>query len=533
MKHRFTPLYITLGVIAGILVGMFYSNHFTTNKLSVVSQGANKVNDLLQLVDNHYVDTVDIISLVDKALPSILQELDPHSRYMSATEQEGEQEQLRGNFGGIGIQFSMPNDTVNVMSLIHTGPSEKVGILPGDRIIMADTTNLVGMEDQEVMKHLKGELGTTVRLTILRHGQSEPLTFDVVRQTIPIVSVEANYLMPDSTGYLRIKNFGEQTYREMLTSLVNMQRVGMKKLIIDLRGNGGGYMETAVLMANEFLEKGRLIVYTEGRKNPRKNYFSDGFGSFQHLPLVVLIDEVSASASEIFAGAIQDNDRGTIIGRRSFGKGLVQQPISFPDGSCVRLTVARYYTPSGRCIQKPYQYGHTEEYENDLLTRYERGEFFSQDSIHFDGPEYKTSIGRVVYGGGGIMPDIFLPEDTTAVTSYYKEIVVSGLIRQFTFQYTDANRQRLNEYSTIPEMLAYLRSQKILEQFVRFADEKGIKRRNSLIEKSRTLLERNVYGSIIYNARDMQEYVQYINMDDPTVLRAQEVLSDGSWRPKN
>lgn len=531
MKNRFTPLFMALATIVGILIGLFYASHFSQGKLSVVNYGSDKVNGLLQLIDEQYVDSVNIGDLIEEAMPAILAKLDPHSMYIAAADLEDESQQLRGNFGGIGVQFSMPNDTVNVMALVHGGPSERVGILPGDRIIKADTTNLVGKEDVEVMKNLKGEIGTKVTLTIVRRGNDKPLTFEVVRDIIPINSVEASYMMPDNIGYIRIKNFGEQTYNEMLTALADLDSKGMEGLVIDLRGNGGGYMEVAVLMINEFMPRNSLIVYTEGRKSPRKNYYSDGSGSFQHLPLVVLTDEASASASEIFAGAIQDNDRGMVIGRRTFGKGLVQQPVDFSDGSCVRLTVARYYTPSGRCIQKPYEAGHTEDYYNELLERYERGEFFSQDSISFDGPTYETTIGRTVYGGGGIMPDIFIPEDTADVTSYYKEAIYTGLIRQFTFDYADKNREQLAKFATTDKLAAFLRTQNLLEKFARFGEQHGLKRRNLLMQKSSKLFERNIYGSIIFNSRDMVEYCEYFNQEDPVVQRAHQILLTDEWKP--
>ncbi len=382
------------------------------------------------------------------------------------------------------------------------------------------------------MKRLKGPKGSKVKLGIKRHGTQDLQYFTVVRGDIPVVSVDAYYMMGDRTGYLHVKNFGEQTYAEMLVALAELNMEGMKQLIIDLRGNRGGYMHIAIQMVNEFLPAGKLIVYTEGRKSPREEFNSDGRGTFQELPIVVLVDEGSASASEIFAGAIQDNDRGTIVGRRTFGKGLVQQPMEFRDGSIVRLTVARYYTPSGRCIQKPYEKGHGEEYENDLIARYERGEFFSQDSIHQDGEQYKTSIGRIVYGGGGITPDIFVPyEDTTAVTSYYREAVLTGLIRQFAFAYSDENRAKLTALRTADKLEQYLRRENLLEKFAQFAEKHQLRRRNLMLQKSRRLFERNIYGSIIYNIGEMKDYLQFLGEDDPVVIKAQEILDNGQSYP--
>ena len=319
----------------------------------------------------------------------------------------------------------------------------------------------------------------------------------------------------------------------MLIALAQVHQQDCQGIIIDLRGNTGGYMGPAIQMVNEFLPKGKLIVYTEGRKSLRENYTSNGTGSCQQIPIVVLVDEGSASASEIFAGAIQDNDRGTVIGRRSFGKGLVQQPIEFNDGSAIRLTIARYHTPSGRCIQKPYNKGKDENYEMDILTRYENGEFFSQDSIKQDESHiYYTSIGRPVYGGGGIMPDIFVPQDTTGVSSYFNMAVNRGLTIQFSFQYTDQNRQKLQKYTTPDEMLKYLKKQNILEKFVNFAESKGLKRRNIMINKSKNLFERNLYGNIIYNMLNMEDYLKFLNQSDPTVLKALEVLESGESFPK-
>ena len=526
-KHRFTPLLIAIGTIAGIFIGSFYSSHFSGGRINIINTGSNKVGYLLQLIDNIYVDTVDMNLLVEDAMPLILSELDPHSSYFGPKDAEEANESLKGSFSGIGVQFTMEQDTVNVMSVIHSGPAEKVGILAGDRIVTSDTTSLVGMESEDVMKHLKGEKGSKVKLGIKRHGIKDLQYFTVVRGDIPVVSVDAYYMMGDKTGYIRVKNFGEQTYAEMLVALADLNMEGMKQLIIDLRGNQGGYMHIAIQMVNEFLPSGKLIVYTEGRKSPREEFCSDGRGTFQKLPLVVLVDEGSASASEIFAGAIQDNDRGTIIGRRTFGKGLVQQPKEFRDGSVVRLTVARYYTPSGRCIQKPYEKGHGEEYDNELIARYERGEFFSQDSIHNEGEQFQTSIGRIVYGGGGITPDIFVPEDTTGMTSYYREAFLTGLIRQFAFAYSDENRAKLTALKTADRMEQYLKRENLLEKFAQFAEKRQLRRRNLMLQKSRRLFERNIYGNIIYNVGEMKDYLQFLGKDDPVVIKAQEILDKG------
>ena len=536
-KHRFTPLLIALGTIVGIFIGTFYTSHFSGGRISIINTGTNKVGYLLQLIDNNYVDTVDMNTLVEDAIPRILSELDPHSSYFGPKDAEEANEDLKGSFSGIGVQFTMEKDTVNVMSVIHGGPAERVGILAGDRIVTADTTSLVGMNTDDVMKHLKGEKNTKVKLGIRRHGSEDMLYFTVIRGDIPVVSVDAYFMIDDKTGYIHIKNFGEQTYAEMINALaeLNMKDSFMprlKQVIIDLRGNRGGYMHIAIQMVNEFLPAGKLIVYTEGRKSPREEFRSNGRGVFQKLPIVVLVDEGSASASEIFAGAIQDNDRGTIVGRRTFGKGLVQQPMDFRDHSVVRLTVARYYTPSGRCIQKPYVKGHDEEYDNDLLARYERGEFFSQDSIHLEGEQYQTSIGRIVYGGGGIMPDIFIPEDTTGMTSYYREAIFTGLIRQFAFAYADENRAKLTALQTADRMEQFMKKENLLEKFAQFGEKHQLRRRNLMLQKSRRLFERNIYGTIIYNIGETKDYLMFLGKDDPAVIKAKEILDQGLSFPE-
>ncbi len=524
---RFLPILLAVCVVAGILIGTFYANHFSGNKLGIINTSSNKLNALLRVIEDQYVDTVDINTLVEEALPQILGELDPHSSYIPAEEAEAVNDELRGSFSGIGVQFMIQQDTIHVSSVIQGGPSEKVGLMAGDRIVEVDDSIFVGknVTNNEAMKRLKGPKGSEVRLGVYRPDEKELLHFTIVRGDIPVKSIDAAYVIDNRFGYIRINKFGETTYPELLIALAKLDQSNCEGLIIDLRGNTGGYMGAAIQMVNEFLPKNRLIVYTEGRKDPRKDYRSNGTGSNQETPIVVLIDEGSASASEIFAGAIQDNDRGLLIGRRSFGKGLVQQPIEFSDGSAIRLTIARYYTPSGRCIQKPYVKGNDEDYEMDIVTRYEHGEFFSQDSIRQDESQvFYTSLGRPVYSGGGIMPDIFVPQDTTGVTSYYRMAVNRQLPTLFAFQYTDTHRAELQKYDTGTSLETYLKQQNLLEQFARFADEKGLKRRNILIDKSQQLLETNLYGNIIYNLLGMEVYLEYANKSDRTVLRALEVL---------
>jgi carboxyl-terminal processing protease len=534
-SSRFIPIIIAVSVVIGILVGVFYSNHFAGNRLSIINTSSNKLNDLLRIVDNQYVDSVDMTDLVEKAMPQILAELDPHSMYISAKDLEDTNAELKGSFSGIGVAFTIQHDTIYISDVIQGGPSEKVGLMAGDRIITVDDSLFVGevVTNSSTMHKLKGPKGTTVKLGILRRGVKNLIPYTIVRGDIPVKSVDAAYMLSDKVGYLHINKFGETTYSEMIVGLVTLQQQGMKELIIDLRDNSGGYMGAAIQMVNEFLPKNRLVVYTEGRKSPRQDYRADGRGTFQNLPLVVLINESSASASEIFSGAIQDNDRGTIIGRRSFGKGLVQQPIDFRDGSAIRLTIARYYTPSGRCIQKPYTSGKDEAYEFDLQTRFDHGEFFSQDSIkQNEEVEYHTSIGRPVYGGGGIMPDIFVPQDTIGYTSYYFTAVNNRLTVEFAFQYTDENRAKLATYSTVKELHLFLMRQSLLEKFAQFAEIRGLQRRNLMIQKSRKLLERTLYGNIIYNMMGTEEYMKFLNESDPTVLKAAEVLEAGEATPK-
>ena len=407
--------------------------------------------------------------------------------------------------------------------------------MAGDRIVTVDDSLFVGKKvtNERAMRTLKGPKGSQVKLGVKRMGEKDLLSFTITRGDIPQNTVDAAYMLNDEIGYVKVSKFGRTSHVELLNALAQLNHKKCKGLIIDLRGNTGGYMEAAIRMVNEFLPEGKLIVYTQGRKYPRAEEFANGTGSCQKMPLVVLIDEGSASASEIFAGAIQDNDRGTIIGRRSFGKGLVQQPIDFSDGSAIRLTIARYYTPSGRCIQKPYVKGNDANYEMDILTRYEHGEFFSQDSIKQDQSQiFETSLGRPVYGGGGIMPDIFVPQDTTGMTSYYRMAVNRGLTIQFAFQYTDNHRAEMQKYETEESLLQYLKHQNILEQFARFAENKGLKRRNILMYKSQKLFETNLYGNIIYNMLGMEAYIEYLNKSDKTVLKALEVLDKGESFPK-
>lgn len=533
-KNRFTPLLMSLCVVIGIVIGSFYANHFSGNRLNIISSGSNKLSNLLHIIDDQYVDKVNMDSLVEKAIPQILAELDPHSVYIAAADVEKATDDLKGSFTGVGIEFTIRQDTIHVQNVIKNGPAEKAGIIAGDMIIAVDGKKFVGkiVTEDEAKHRLLGPQGTKVKITVKRFGHSKPITYTVTRGEIPTKTITATYMLDENTGYIKVNSFGEKTYPELLIALADLSQQGFSNLVIDLRDNVGGYMQSAVQMANEFLPKGKLIVYMEGRKQPRKEFRTDGHGAYQKIPLVILINEETASAAEIFSGAMQDNDRATIIGRRSFGKGLVQQQIPFPDGSMIRLTIARYYTPSGRCIQKPYVNGEDENYAQDLLTRYQRGEYFSQDSIKHTGPAYHTGLGRVVYGGGGITPDIFVPEDTANVTSYYKQAILSGLILQYAYNYTDNNRAKMKQFQKMLDLAKYLEKQNLVSDFVDYADRRGLQRRNLLIRKSYTLLDRFINSRIIYNMLDEQALYEYLNQDDPAIAVALKVLRNHAAFPK-
>ena len=522
------PLVMALCVVVGIMIGTFYANHFSGNRLNIINSGSSRLSNLLHIIDDQYVDSVNIDSLVEKAIPQILAELDPHSVYISAKDVQLATDDLKGSFSGVGIEFIIRDDTIRVQNVIKDGPANRAGLLAGDKIVSINGKPFVGkiVTNEEAMHRLKGPKDSKVLIGVKRFGEKGVKVFTVTRGDISVKSISACYMINDTTGYIRVKSFGERTYAEMLSALQSLNIEGADHLIIDLRDNGGGILEAAVQMANEFLPKNRLIVYTQGRKSPRAEYRSNGKGSYQHIPMVVLINEGTASAAEIFAGAMQDNDRATIVGRRSFGKGLVQQQIQFPDGSMIRLTVARYYTPSGRCIQKPFKPGDNADYENDLLSRYRHGEFFSQDSIKHVGPAYHTHNGRTVYGGGGITPDIFVPEDTTHVTSYYKEAAMSGLMLQYAFNYTDQHRPILSKFTEMMPLANYLDRQNLVNDFANYAARYGLRRRNLMIMRSHTLLQNYIDSRIIYNILDEQAWIEYLNLSDETVKAALNVFKN-------
>lgn len=530
---KYTPTLLVLSALIGTFIGFYLAD--IQQKTIIIPSGMNKVDELMELVHRCYVDSLEMNEIIEKTMPKILTELDPHSTYIPAKDLEATNADLRSSFSGIGIRFLIEEDTIHISDIIRGGPSEQVGLMPGDRIITINDTLFVGKvcTNDAAMSKLKGPGGTKVKIGVKRWGEKELLNFNITRGEIPVQSIEASYMINDKWGYIQVEKFAENTFSEFIISLARLALQKSQGLIIDLRGNGGGYMGVAIQMANEFLDKGDMIVYTEGMHQPRSTDYANGRGKFKNTPLVILTDEGSASASEILAGTIQDNDRGIIIGRRTFGKGLVQQPFEFMDGSAVRLTIARYYTPSGRCIQKPYTKGNAEDYAMDIVHRYERGEFFSQDSIHQnDSIVYKTRLGRPVYGGGGIMPDIFVSSDTSDVSSYFSQAVSKGLVRQYTFKYSDVNRPKLSQYKKYEEMIEYLKQQGLVDDFVKFASAKGHKPRYWQIERSRKRLEQTIFANIIYNSLGMLEHVKYINTFDTTVLKAIEVLEKGESFPK-
>ncbi len=534
MKQGFKilyPLLLAIAIVVGIYIGVKYSN----SPISVIPNfGQSKINGLMYLISNEYVDSVNIDSLTEKVIPKIIGELDPHSSYIPAEDLEMVNNDLDGSFSGIGIQFSILNDTIMVVDVISGGPSEKAGVLAGDRIVSVNDSSITGssITNEKVIHRLRGAKNSNVKLSILRPSSKDIIDIDITRGDIPVNSVDVAFKPNDEIGYIKVSKFGKHTYSEFLTSLAKLAVEGTSKFIIDLRGNSGGYMESAINMVNEFLPAGYMIVYTKGNASPLNEVFSNGMGSFQDNQIVVLVDEWSASASEIFAGAIQDNDRGLIIGRRSFGKGLVQQQIPFNDGSAIRLTIARYYTPSGRSIQKEYKMGDSENYEMDLLNRFEHGEFDSQDSIHMnDSIKYKTIYGRTVYGGGGIMPDIFVPRDTSFYSPYLTQVVNNGIIYQFAFKYSDENREKLSKFKSAKSLLVYLKGEDILSQFVTFAASKDIKARPVYINISRKEILNNLYANIARNILGDEAFYPIVLMNDETFRKAVDILNEDKGFP--
>ena len=531
MKKYILPTLTVIAVALGILIGSALTQKAAAQRI-VYQNGhwqleQSKVDRLLQLMESAYVDSINMDSITDEAMTDLVKKLDPHSAYIPKEDLEMVNSELAGSFSGIGVQFTIQQDTVRIVAVIAGGPSEGVGVLAGDKLIMVDDSLFVGkkINNEKVMRTLRGEKGTKVKLGVMRAGSPEILSFTITRGDIPVTSVDAKFIIEPNIGFIRVNKFGETTYKEFIAALADLYAKGATKYIIDLRENSGGYMEQAIRMANEFLQRGDLIVYSEGRAYPRYEATANGSGRFKTAPIVVLIDNFSASASEIFAGAMQDHDRAQIIGRRSFGKGLVQQQMAFSDGSAVRLTVARYYTPSGRCIQKPYTLGDQEDYDKDLLERWEHGEFYSADSIHFaDTTAYYTDGGRKMYGGGGIMPDIFVGRDTTLNTPWYNRCINLAYSYQFAYKYTDEHRKTLSKYKDWQSLEKYLLSQNILREFVAFAKEKGVNPNEAEIQKSRPLMTRLLNAYIVRNILGDEGFFPLFERDDEITKVAVEQL---------
>lgn len=520
------PLVLALGMVGGIFIG----KHVATSRLSPEEQ---KMRMVLDLIKEQYVDEVNVDSLLDSSLPDLLASLDPHSVYIPKSELVAADEELDSSFGGVGVSFQNLNDSTVVIEVVSGAPAEKAGLLPGDIILEANGTVLSGdgVTSEDVFKTLRGKEGTHVKIKVKRGSSPKPLTFDVVRGEIPSNSVDAAYMISPEVGYVKVSKFAKNTYNEFVNALSSLKEKGARKYIVDLRNNSGGFMDQAVYMANEFLPEGRSIVYTKGRTPENETYAeSDGSGGFQNAELAVIVNEYSASASEIFAGAIQDNDRGLVIGRRTFGKGLVQNQVLLPDSSAVRLTVARYYTPSGRSIQKEYKRGKDGKYEMDIVDRYSHGEFYSQDSIRLDKSKtFLTVGGRKVYGGGGIMPDIFVAEDTIGYTGYYIDALNQGVVQKYGRNMADIYRPMLGGDRKLDALLRILpRDNTLITNFVDFGVKCGLPARWYYINQSRPLLLNQIKAVIARDVVGYQAFIEVLNGEDPTVRRALQELLDGN-----
>lgn len=532
IKHNsiiWYPLVISIAIVLGIVIG----NYISTKKFTLDKD--RKINAVLNLIQSEYVDSIDVKDLVEQAIPAIIGNLDPHSYYIPASDIRAENEKLDGSLSGIGVSFFMMNDTANVDQVIPNGPAEKVGMLAGDRIISVNGESIVGgtLTAEGIRSKIRGEKGTKVRIGVKRNTSKKTLTFTITRDDIPMNTIDVSYMLDDKTGYIKIAQFGKNTYDEFFAALSKLKKDGASRYIVDLRGNPGGYMEMAILMVNEFLEQGELIVYTKGRKEREDiQVWSDDQGSFHDAQVAVLIDEYSASASEIMAGALQDNDRGLVVGRRSFGKGLVQKQIYLPDSSAIRLTIARYYTPSHRCIQKDYTLGDEDDYSKELYDRYTHAELYSADSIKVDKSRiFRTANGRIVYGGGGIVPDIFVPNDTTGITTYYRAVANLGLLQQYVYTYVDINRDQLKNVKTVKQLMGMMPSDDALTyDFVCYARDNGVPMRWYYINLSRSLIARQLRALVIRDVLGSEEFYRYYNRTDNTVNAALKALNDGKGK---
>ncbi len=525
----FFPLFMALMLAAGLLIGygLRGSGQQMPGFLATREPAAaDKIGEVIDLLDRQYVDTVHTDHLVDEVIEDLLQRLDPHSYYISSAELRSAQEPLEGSFEGIGVEFTIQRDTVIVIAPVEGGPSEKLGVRAGDRFIAANGKPLagVGITNQDVMDHLRGPGGSKVTVSILRKGTKKPFDVEIERGKIPINSVAVSLMTPDKVGYIKLVRFARTTHEEFVDAAKGLLQKGMKELVIDLRGNGGGFLDQAIEMADELLPAGRMIVYTEGRMHPRKDELATNGGLLETIPLAVLIDEGSASASEILAGAVQDNDRGSIVGRRSFGKGLVQEHIMLPDSSAVRITTARYYTPSGRSIQRPY--GEGIDYEGDFESRFKHGELLSADSIQQDSAKAYTTVGgRTVFGGGGIMPDVFVPADTADGSEYLSQLFYTGTLNQFTFDVADRDRSRLEGYGGADGYIArYQVSDVMLAELAGYAEKQGIKQDPSALSRSRKPIANRVKAGIARNMWGVQGYYSILLETDSIFLKAQREL---------
>lgn len=526
-KQLLAPLLFAAAIVLGIWIGNMMARQNTQSVISL-TQKESKLDWMIDLIDKEYVDTIDKEKFVEKVIPDILEQLDPHTVYIPAKDLQQANEHLDGSFGGIGVQFNIHKDTVIVVAVIAGGPSERVGLHPGDRIVEVNDSVISGPElnNNTVMKLLRGKKGTKVSVGVKRNGDKDLLDFEITRGTIPLYSVDVSYMLNPETGYIKVSSFGQHTYEEFLVGTTKLKRQGAKNIVVDLRYNGGGYLEKVAAMVNEFMPRGRMIVYTEGKAFPRSELKADGSGSFKDLNVVVLIDEFSASASEIFAGSMQDNDRGVVIGRRSFGKGLVQSQRSFRDGSELRLTIARYYTASGRCIQKPYEKG-SEDYQHEIWDRYLHKEMDVEDSIQIENTEmYETLNGRPVYGGGGIMPDVFVPRDTTGYTPFFGKLTRKGLIYRFALEFSDLHRSQLEQFTKIDEILKFVGENTTYRKFIAFAKKEGITPENKDEEISKEAITMQINAYVVRNILDNEGFYPVMNQDDPTIKRALEVLKN-------
>lgn len=536
MKKIYLPILVGFCIALGIVIGVVFTENSYKNFLGQISLSTlqntklSKTDVIFKLIDEQYVDSIDTQKIEESIIPEIFKHLDPHSSYIPAKDIEEVNADLSGSFSGIGVQFNLQNDTIYIVDVIRGGPSERAGLVAGDRIVEVNDTIFVGKEinNEKIVKKLRGPKNTKVKIGVKRRGTKEILHYTIVRDDIPVKSVESAYMIASNIGYIYVSKFGATTYNEFLTSIAMLKKQGANKFIIDLRGNSGGYLDAATRMINEFLYQGQLIVYTQGNPNfyPRSDIYAIGTGSCKSNEIAVLVDEFSGSASEIFAGAIQDNDRGIIIGRRTFGKGLVQQQIPLEDNSALRLTVARYYTPSGRCIQKPYELGKIDEYEKDILNRYEHGEFYSQDSIKQDTIAYKTLNGRTVYSGGGIMPDIFVPSDTSDISPFFTKLFNSGAMYKFALRYTESNRETLKKQGNWMQLSAYLDTQNILNKMFDFAEKQNIIGSERDKNVSRNRIKKQVYAYIVRDVFGDDGFYPILNKDDKCVQIAIEKIQN-------